>query len=84
MPIPAKVGCSVKLDPTPAPKEEVITETYIENKRPEEQNMITVGKKAPDFTAKAFYNGDFVNVSLSEYAGQWTVLCFYPGDFTFV
>lgn len=50
----------------------------------ESQKMIKVGKPAPDFTAPAFMDGKFANVSLSEYKGQWVVLCFYPGDFTFV
>ncbi|NLW64084.1 MAG: redoxin domain-containing protein [Syntrophomonadaceae bacterium] len=46
--------------------------------------MIKVGKPAPDFTAAAFHKGKFVNVSLSELKGKWVILCFYPGDFTFV
>jgi peroxiredoxin len=28
--------------------------------------------------------GGFKNVKLSDYKGKWVVLCFYPGDFTFV
>ena len=43
-----------------------------------------VGKKAPDFTAPAYYRGGFTNVKLSDYTGKWLLLCFYPGDFTFV
>jgi len=44
-----------------------------------------VGKKAPDFEANAYIAGEgFKNVKLSTYQGQWVVLCFYPGDFTFV
>jgi peroxiredoxin (alkyl hydroperoxide reductase subunit C) len=46
--------------------------------------MAKVGKPAPDFEANAFVNGGFSNVKLSDYRGQWLVLCFYPGDFTFV
>jgi len=46
--------------------------------------MIQVGKKAPDFTAPAYHKGKFVNIKLSDYLGQWVLLCFYPGDFTFV
>jgi len=42
------------------------------------------GGKAPDFAGMAYYEGGFKKVSLSDYAGKWTVLCFYPGDFTFV
>ena len=43
-----------------------------------------VGKKAPDFEATAYLDGGFKNIKLSDYAGEWVVLCFYPGDFTFV
>lgn len=46
--------------------------------------MIKVGKPAPDFTAAAYHNGKFTKVSLSDYKGKWVLLCFYPGDFTFV
>jgi hypothetical protein len=46
--------------------------------------MIRVGKKAPDFVAPAYQQGKFVSVKLSEYLGKWVLLCFYPGDFTFV
>lgn len=49
-----------------------------------ERAMIQVGKKAPDFTAPAYFNGGFMNIKLSDYLGKWVVLCFYPGDFTFV
>jgi hypothetical protein len=43
-----------------------------------------VGKPAPDFEAGAFVDGSFKNIKLSDYLGQWVILCFYPGDFTFV
>lgn len=50
----------------------------------EVRKMIQVGKPAPDFTAPGYIKGQFANFSLSEYKGKWTLLCFYPGDFTFV
>lgn len=43
-----------------------------------------VGKPAPDFETSAFVDGGFKNVKLSDFLGRWVVLCFYPGDFTFV
>ena len=43
-----------------------------------------VGKPAPDFEAAAYMDGRFKNIRLSDYKRQWVVLCFYPGDFTFV
>ena len=49
-----------------------------------EQAMIKVGQKAPDFIAPGYHKGAFVNVKLSDYLGKWVLLCFYPGDFTFV
>lgn len=43
-----------------------------------------IGKPAPEFTAEAYEAGDIKNISLSDYKGKWTVLFFYPLDFTFV
>jgi hypothetical protein len=50
----------------------------------ESMSMIKVGKKAPDFQAPAYHNGEFTSVKLSDHLGKWVLLCFYPGDFTFV
>lgn len=44
-----------------------------------------VGQEAIDFESSAFIAGKgFQPVKLSDYKGKWIVLCFYPGDFTFV
>ena len=43
-----------------------------------------VGKAAPDFETSAYHEGGFKNIKLSDFKGQWVLLCFYPGDFTFV
>jgi hypothetical protein len=43
-----------------------------------------VGKPAPDFELSAFFGTGFKNIKLSDYKGKWIVVCFYPGDFTFV
>jgi peroxiredoxin (alkyl hydroperoxide reductase subunit C) len=55
---------------------------------PDEKEMthmsILVGKEAPEFEASGLLDGKFGNFKLSEYRGKWVVLCFYPGDFTFV
>jgi peroxiredoxin (alkyl hydroperoxide reductase subunit C) len=45
---------------------------------------VQVGRPAPDFEANAFVGEGFKPVRLSDYKGKWVVLCFYPGDFTFV
>ncbi len=47
--------------------------------------LAKVGKEAIDFEANAYVEGKgFVPVKLSDHKGRWIVLCFYPGDFTFV
>jgi hypothetical protein len=43
-----------------------------------------VGKPAPDFELTGFLGSGFKNFRLSDYKGKWIVVCFYPGDFTFV
>ncbi|MBT3914327.1 MAG: peroxiredoxin [Verrucomicrobia bacterium] len=49
---------------------------------------IAVGQDAPEFTMETFEpsSGSFGEVKLSELRndGKWTVLVFYPADFTFV
>jgi hypothetical protein len=59
---------------------------YPKNLKEGVKNMIMakVGGKAPDFQAPAFHKGKFINVKLSDYMGKWVLICFYPGDFTFV
>ena len=45
---------------------------------------VRVGKPAPDFETKGYVAGKIKTVKLSDYQGQWVMLYFYPGDFTFV
>ena len=54
--------------------------------QPQKETTMTarVGQKAPDFQAPAYYQGKFTNIKLSDHLGKWVLLCFYPGDFTFV
>jgi alkyl hydroperoxide reductase subunit AhpC len=56
----------------------------IQDQKEELKMMAKVGKPAPDFEASAFVDGGFENVKFSDYKGKWVVVCFYPGDFTFV
>ena len=76
-----KAGCA---RPTGGPVGEPAPEENATETIKETQSMIKVGQKAPDFTAPGYQKGKFINVTLSEYLGKWVVLCFYPGDFTFV
>ncbi len=46
---------------------------------------VLVGKKAPNFKAKAVFGNDIKDVELSQYEGsKYVCLFFYPLDFTFV
>ena len=36
------------------------------------------------FNATAYHNGKFVQVSDADLKGKWSVVFFYPADFTFV
>ena len=82
MPEELSAGCA---RPTGGPVgEPAAQKTSLEEERKEESTVILIGKKAPDFTAPGYHNGKFVNLKLSEYLGKWVLLCFYPGDFTFV
>ena len=78
-----KAGCA---RPTGGPVGETAPEEKVKSENAEEEvmSMIQVGKKAPDFIAPAYQEGKFVNVKLSDHLGKWVLLCFYPGDFTFV
>ena len=76
------VGCD---RPAGGPVEETIEEIQPVTKEiKKEKIMIRVGQKAPDFTAPTYHKGKFTSEKLSDHLGKWVVLCFYPGDFTFV
>jgi peroxiredoxin (alkyl hydroperoxide reductase subunit C) len=80
----AEVGCA---RPTGGPVGEPGEADQEKSPQPvlkEMQSMIHVGEKVPDFVAPGYQQGKFINVKLSDYLGKWTLLCFYPGDFTFV
>jgi peroxiredoxin (alkyl hydroperoxide reductase subunit C) len=36
------------------------------------------------FKAKAFHNGEFVEITEASLKGKWSAIVFYPADFTFV
>ena len=48
------------------------------------EECLRVGQEAPEFTATAVFDREFKTIKLSDYRGQYTVLFFYPLDFTFV
>ena len=81
MPEEFKPGCQRPPIKRPVVEATPIGESIVQEAK---QAMVKVGKPAPDFTAPGYYDRKFINFSLSEYKGKWVLLCFYPGDFTFV
>lgn len=46
--------------------------------------MSLIGKKVSEFKVQAYHNGEFVEVTSEALKGHWSVVVFYPADFTFV
>ena len=46
--------------------------------------MALINTELKTFTATAYHNGEFVDVSDEDLRGKWSVVFFYPADFTFV
>jgi peroxiredoxin (alkyl hydroperoxide reductase subunit C) len=46
--------------------------------------MSMVGKTIEPFKANALFQDKFIEVSDEDLKGHWSVVCFYPADFTFV
>ncbi len=46
--------------------------------------MSLINTDVKPFTATAYHDGEFVTVSDANLRGTWSVLFFYPADFTFV
>ena len=46
--------------------------------------MSYINSEVKPFNATAFHNGEFIEVSEADLKGKWSVVFFYPADFTFV
>ncbi|WP_413203573.1 alkyl hydroperoxide reductase subunit C [Rhodospirillum sp. A1_3_36] len=46
--------------------------------------MSLIGTEVKPFSAKAFQKGAFIDVTDADLKGKWSVVFFYPADFTFV
>lgn len=80
-----KIGCGKPTGgPVGGPAPEARSSPDAANPEQPLETRVRIGHKAPDFEAPAYLEGAFKNVRLSDYLGRWIVLCFYPGDFTFV
>jgi peroxiredoxin (alkyl hydroperoxide reductase subunit C) len=46
--------------------------------------MTIINSQIPDFTLEAFHNNTFKKISKDSLVGSWSILFFYPANFTFV
>lgn len=46
--------------------------------------MSLIGTEVKPFKAQAYHNGKFIEVTEANFKDKWSVVCFYPADFTFV
>ncbi len=79
-----KDGCVKPSKGVIQPEEPNTTVEHTHTGKETQKMLAKVGKPAPDFELSAYFEGGFKNVRLSDHKGKWIVVCFYPGDFTFV
>ncbi|MEJ1096898.1 MULTISPECIES: alkyl hydroperoxide reductase subunit C [unclassified Pseudoxanthomonas] len=46
--------------------------------------MSLINTQVKPFKATAYHNGEFIEVTDASFKGKWSVVVFYPADFTFV
>jgi peroxiredoxin (alkyl hydroperoxide reductase subunit C) len=46
--------------------------------------MSLIGTEVKPFKASAYHYGKFIDITEADFKGKWSVVCFYPADFTFV
>jgi len=46
--------------------------------------MTMINKEIPEFRAQAYKGGEFVEICKEDMIGRWSIMFFYPADFTFV
>ncbi len=78
------MGCDTGLKPIKKVKKEDSKVDVIEEKKAMSSTMVR--QEMPEFKMDAYdaKTGHFTTVSSEDYKGKWTVICFYPADFTFV
>lgn len=79
------MGCDVGVKPRKQTTDNATTEENI-TKKDNNMSSTMVRREMPQFTMGAYdaKTGHYKTVSSEDYKGKWTVICFYPADFTFV
>jgi len=80
------MGCATGVKP----RKTVKSDGNIEANTQQQENKTMVGtmvrREMPEFEMDAYNaaTGHYTTVKSSDYKGKWSVICFYPADFTFV
>lgn len=79
------MGCDTGVKPRKQTTDNTTTEENI-TKKDNNMSSTMVRREMPQFTMDAYdaKTGHYKTVSSEDYKGKWTVICFYPADFTFV
>lgn len=81
------MGCDSGIKPRKTVQTEENSNAEIETtKEKKTMSSTMVRREMPKFTMDAYdaKTGHYVTVSSDDYKGKWSVICFYPADFTFV
>jgi len=80
------MACDTGAKPIEETKVTSQEENTIIKKKEKNMSSSLVLRKSPEFKMDAYNaaTGHYVTVNSDDYKGKWTVVCFYPADFTFV
>ncbi len=80
------MACDAGVKPRKKVEVDTKTTTNTTQKESSSMNSSMVQQLMPEFTMDAFdaKTGHYTVVKSEDYKGKWTVICFYPADFTFV
>ncbi|MDD3079756.1 MAG: peroxiredoxin [Paludibacter sp.] len=80
------MGCDTGIKPIKTVHLNENTSNNQQLKEEKKMSSTMVRQEMPKFTIDAYdaKSGHFKTVSSEDYKGKWTVVCFYPADFTFV
>ncbi len=80
------MGCDTGLKPRKKVQVEVNENSNQQQKEEKTMSSTMVRQEMPKFTMDAYdaKTGHYKTISSDDYKGKWSVVCFYPADFTFV
>lgn len=80
------MGCATGVKPRKTIQSDDNVQTTISQQEIKPMSSTMVRREMPEFEMDAYNaaTGHYTTVKSSDYKGKWSVICFYPADFTFV